>query len=169
MMMDAGPHKIEYVDISDLKPNPRNPNVHSEEQIERLAKIIKYQGWRLPIIVSRRSGYIVAGHGRLMAAHKLGLKEVPVSYQDFLSEDQEKAFLVSDNAIAAWAELDFSIINLELESFDPQFDLELLGLQDFDLDPAEKKIEEEKIKEDDDSVMCPSCGACFLASANKAQ
>lgn len=58
----------DLVSVVSLVPNPRNPNKHSDEQIKLLAKIIKYQGWRDPIVVSKRSGFITKGHGRLMAA-----------------------------------------------------------------------------------------------------
>lgn len=129
---------MEWIPIDDLKPNPKNPNHHSNEQVERLAHLIKYQGWRLPIIVSKQSGFIVSGHGRLAAAKKLNLKEVPVSYQDFVDEDQEYAFLVSDNSIAAWAELDLSMVNTDIGMLGPDFDLDLLGIENFVVEPAEK-------------------------------
>ena len=67
----------ELAKVDALKENPKNPNKHPDSQIELLAKNIKYLGWRHPITVSKRSGFIVAGHGRLMAAKKLGLKIVP--------------------------------------------------------------------------------------------
>ena len=71
----------QMVEIEKVIPNPRNPNKHSEKQIALLSKIIAAQGWRAPITVSTRSGFIVRGHGRLLAARKLGLAEVPVDYQ----------------------------------------------------------------------------------------
>lgn len=61
------------VDIEKLVGNPRNPNKHPQNQIELLAKIIKAQGWRNPTVVSKRSGFVVKGHGRLAAAQYLGL------------------------------------------------------------------------------------------------
>ncbi len=131
-------NEIVWVPISDVKPNPKNRNTHPVEQLKRLAELIKYQGWRLPIIVSKRSGLIVAGHGRLEAAKLLKCDTVPVHYQDFENEDQEYAFLVSDNAISAWSELDLAGINMDLGSFDPAFDLDLLGIKDFSLDAADK-------------------------------
>ena len=81
----------ELAKVDALKENPKNPNKHPDSQIELLAKNIKYLGWRHPITVSKRSGFIVAGHGRLMAAKKLGLKIVPVDYQDFNSDADEIA------------------------------------------------------------------------------
>ena len=74
-------------DISKVIENPKNPNKHSDNQINMLSKIIEFQGWRIPIVVSNRSGFIVRGHGRLMSARKLGLEKVPVSFQDYESDD----------------------------------------------------------------------------------
>src|ERR1035438_7368754 len=99
---------IVMVPISDLKPWPKNRNIHTTEQIDRLCDLITYQGWRQPIVVSNLNGFIAAGHGRLMAAKKLGLQKVPVMYQDFENEDQQYAFCVSDNAVASWAILDLA-------------------------------------------------------------
>jgi hypothetical protein len=132
---------IQLVPVDQLKPNPKNRNKHPESQIKRLAAIINYQGFRQPIIVSNNSGYVVVGHGRLEAARMLGIEEVPVSYQTFKSEDEEYAFAVSDNAIAEWSELDLSGINSDLGDFDPSFDLDMLGIMDFRLDPSERTVE----------------------------
>lgn len=138
---------IEQVLIDDLVGHPKNPNRHDKEQIERLAKLITYQGWRLPIIVSKQSGYIVSGHGRLEAAKSMGLNEVPVTYQDFADDEMEYAFLVSDNSIASWAELDLSSINTHVGELGPDFDIQLLGLDNFTIDVADKNIQ--KIEDDD--------------------
>ena len=128
----------ELVSIKELKPHPKNPNAHSDEQIARLGKILAYQGFRSPIVVSRNSGFIVAGHGRLLAAKEIGFKEVPVTYQDFADEDQEYAHLVADNAISEWSNLDLSQINLEVPSLGPDFDIDFLGIKDFEIEPADK-------------------------------
>lgn len=101
-------------------------------------KLIEYQGFRQPIIVSNRSGLVVAGHGRLEAAKKLGLAEVPVAFQDFEDDEQEYAFGISDNAIASWAELDLSGINMDLPDFGPDLNLDNLGIKDFVLEPFDK-------------------------------
>lgn len=70
------------VEVSELKPNPKNPNRHPGDQIELLAKVIEAQGWRQPVKVSTRSGYIVSGHGRYEAALFLGCP-VPIDLQDY--------------------------------------------------------------------------------------
>lgn len=126
------------VKIDELKPHHQNRNKHPADQIDRLAKIIQYQGIRAPIKVSRRSNLITAGHGRLEAFRRLKLKEVPVNYQDYETEEQEYADLQSDNAIASWAELDLSGINADIPNLGPDFDLDLLGIKDFVLEPADK-------------------------------
>ncbi len=123
------------VPINDLKPNPKNSNKHPPEQIERLAEILKYQGFRYPIKVSKQSGFITSGHGRLLAAQLNGWTEVPVNFQNYESEDQELADIVADNSIASWAELDLSMINNQLQDFSPDFNLDFLGLKDFVIDP----------------------------------
>ncbi len=125
-----------WADPNTLAANPGTPNVHSREQIAKLAELIKFQGWRHPIIVSNQSGMIAAGHGRLMAAELLGLKRVPVHYQDFDSYDQEYAFMVSDNAISEWSTLDLGKINAKLPDLELP-DVDLLGIQDFTVDPSE--------------------------------
>lgn len=82
----------ELVDVERLVLNPRNANKHPDKQIELLAKILKFQGWRHPVVVSKRSGFVVAGHGRIAAARLNGWTEVPVDYQDFENEAAEWAF-----------------------------------------------------------------------------
>lgn len=154
---------IEWVEISSVKPNPKNPNKHSEEQIKRLVKLIQYQGWRHPIIVSNQTGFIVAGHGRLSAAKELGLLKVPVHRQDFQTEEQEYAFLVSDNAIASWAELDLASINAEVPMLGPDFDIDVLGIKDFEVDANFSPGEEEDQGQLDEKspIECPACGHSF--------
>jgi len=154
--------KCEYQEMVDIetvlfKASPKNPNFHSKEQIKRLAKILEYQGWRSPIIISNRSGFITAGHGRLLAAQHSGQKQVPIDRQDYPSDEAEYAHIVSDNSIASWAELDLSMINTEFTDMGPDFDLELLGLKDFRVDP---KFDMEKDKEKKPK-KCPECGHEF--------
>lgn len=148
---------VKWVPVSDLVPNPRNPNKHSDSQVERLAKLIRYQGFRLPIIVSNLSGFIVAGHGRLEAAKRLGLTTVPVTTQDFEDETQEYAFLVSDNAIHEWSELNMKEIEDTVKGFG-EFDHELLGLisQPVDFDEPDEKSEPSEKQVD--LKTCPNCG-----------
>jgi len=118
----------ELLPIEQVVGNPRNPNRHPDSQIELLAKIIAAQGWRAPITVSTRSGFVVRGHGRLAAAQLLGLDVVPIDFQDYESEAAEYADLIADNRIAELAEVDVASLKDLLESIDTgEIDLELTG------------------------------------------
>jgi DNA modification methylase len=128
----------ELLPVKELRRNPKNPNIHSKEQIERLAQILEYQGWRYAIKVSRQSGFITSGHGRLEAAIHLGQSNVPVVFQDYDDEEHEYSDIVADNAIASWAELNLANINTEIGSLGPDFDIDLLGIKDFTLDISDK-------------------------------
>lgn len=152
---------ISLVPIESIKPRPDNRNKHSEEQIERLCKIIQYQGFRDPLIISNQSGLLVSGHGRHMAAQKLGMTHIPVVYQDFESEAQEYAAMVSENSIASWAELDLAGINTDLADLGPDFNIEMLAIQNFELDKLD--FEEPEPKSDPTNkeevlAQCPNCG-----------
>lgn len=115
--------------ITDVKPNPKNPNQHPPEQIKLLAAIIKRQGWRAPITVSTRSGYIVKGHGRLLAAQYMEAEYVPVDYQNYNTDEEEIADLIADNRLAELSEIDNAMLaELFAEiKLDPDFDISLTG------------------------------------------
>lgn len=111
------------VAVGDIKPNPKNPNQHPEEQIKMLAKIIAAQGWRAPVTVSTLSGLVVRGHGRLMAAKFAGLEFVPVDLQHYDSMDAELADLLADNKIAELSDIDNKLLadvfaDIDLDAID---------------------------------------------------
>lgn len=123
------------VKIEELIPHPKNPNTHPQSQIKILAQNIRYHGWRHPIIVSKQSGYIVAGHGRLEAAKELGVSIIPVEYQNFVSEDNELAVLVGDNRLAELSSLDLNGLQDIIDGFKASdFDTILAGFEPTDLD-----------------------------------
>lgn len=149
--------KVVWVDIGLINKNPNNTNKHPEKQIERLAKIINYQGFRNPLVIASKVGaektdILAAGEGRLLAAIQLGLSKVPVFYQEFQDWDQFNAYVTSDNAVALLAEIDFGMVNNLIGDFDPEFDLDLLGIENFKLDASEKE------KEPKPKSKCPHCG-----------
>lgn len=149
------------VNVSDLKRHPKNPNKHTKDQIERLAKILQYQGWRYPIKVSKQSGFITSGHARLEAAILNGWDQVPVSIQDYESEDQEFADLTSDNAISEWSQLDFYFINNHIENMSPDFDIDMLGIKNFTLDFSDKFNPDSSENLDQTVLKCKECGRSF--------
>lgn len=123
------------VKVEELIPHPKNPNTHPQNQIKILAQNIRYHGWRHPIVVSKLSGYIVAGHGRLEAARELGVSIVPVEYQDFATEDNELAVLVGDNRLAELSTLDLNGLQDIIDGFKASdFDTILAGFEPTDLD-----------------------------------
>ena len=154
------------VSPDELKPHPGNPNSHSEEQIRILKKIVSHHGWRWGVIVSNRSGYIVAGHARVLAAKRLKTM-VPVTHQDFSTEADEVAFMLADNRIQELSTMDMASVNAGLIALDSEMgvmDIEISGYTDahlvaianneqlFDEEGGEKKL-----------IMCPKCGHSFEA------
>lgn len=119
--------------------NPDNSNEHPEAQIEELVEQYKYQGVRHAIIISTRDGVMSAGECRYLAAKRVGMKSFPVDWQDFEDFDQQFAFVVADNAIAAMATLNLSKINSQLPKLDgATFQIPRLGIPDFQVDVADK-------------------------------
>jgi ParB-like chromosome segregation protein Spo0J len=145
--------------LSDLKESPFQRNKHSQEQIEQLAKIMRVEGITHPIHVTLNTDRICFGHGRKMAALLNGWTEFPVVYEEFDDEDQEYRMVQSDNGIAMQAELDLSAIHLDLANMGP-FDIDLLGIAGFVVEPADKydEIKEKELDENlETSNRCPSC------------
>jgi DNA modification methylase len=132
----------DLVSLTNLKPNPKNRNKHPKKQIERLAAIIQSQGQRSPIVVSRRSGYIVKGAGRLEAIKLLGWETAAVDYQDYDSEVQEYQDMIADNEIARYSEFQIEDFRKDLDDFTSRavfMDKDLFGLIDFDFSTKEEK------------------------------
>ena len=124
----------ELVNVKELKPNPKNPNKHNDRQISLLADIIRSTGWRQPITVSKRSGLMVKGHGRRLAAIQAGFTTVPVEYQEYNSEAEEHADLIADNRIAELAELDMERLVEMVENMEEtDVPVELTGFTAADL------------------------------------
>ena len=132
------------VPLEELVPNPRNPNTHTTQQVEWIAKVIQHRGWRSPIVVSTRSNFVVCGHGRLEAAAKLGLEGVPVDFQNFESEADEWAHMVADNALAEMSAMsDDDLIGLAKDISEQGMDIDLAGLDLNLLDEVPDKPEPE--------------------------
>lgn len=129
------------VDIERVVPNPRNPNKHPKNQIELLANIIKANGWRQPITVSTRSGFITKGHGRHQAAQLLGVKQVPVDYQHYDTEALEYADLIADNRLAELSDMDNTMLADLLQEIDTgEIDIALTGYTEENLEALIKAM-----------------------------
>jgi DNA modification methylase len=147
----------EMVALDKIISNPRNPNVHPHAQIELLATIIKEQGWRAPITVSKRSGHVVRGHGRLEAARHLGAREAPVDYQEYSSEESELADLIADNQIAELSHIDGqNLCGLIEDLAKTDLDIELTGFDSDGLDNILASFSSVNLEDDsEESVVDP--------------
>ncbi|WP_150225728.1 site-specific DNA-methyltransferase [Streptococcus constellatus] len=134
-------------DINDLIPYIRNARTHSESQIAQIAASIKEFGFLSPILIAE-DNTILAGHGRLAAARKLGLKQVPCVKESHLTETQRRAYIIADNKLSLNAGWDEDILAIELSELQgADFDLDLLG---FDESELASIFEDDKEVEDDD-------------------
>ena len=165
--------KITQKKVTELIPYVNNSRTHSDEQVAQIAASIKEFGWTNPILVDGTNG-IIAGHGRLLAARKLGYKEVPTIELTDLTETQKKAYIIADNRLALNAGWDNEMLTIELNDLLADgFALEMLGF-----DPTEMQTlinggpDFEPATEDDQSkldelepkwIACPHCGKEFDA------
>ena len=126
--------KITQKKVTELIPYVKNSRTHSDEQVAQIAASIKEFGWTNPILVDGSNG-IIAGHGRLMAARKLGYKDVPTIELADLTETQKKAYIIADNRLALNAGWDNEMLTIELnELLADGFALEMLGFDPKELD-----------------------------------
>jgi len=122
--------RVVYLNAADLIPYSNNSRIHTESQVLQVAASIKEFGFTNPILVDG-TGSIIAGHGRLLAAKKLGLKQVPTIILDGLTEAQKKAYVIADNQIAINADWDLNLLQVEVERLaELNFDIDLLGFSD---------------------------------------
>lgn len=126
--------QIQEVEVSKLIPYAKNSRTHDDAQVAQLAASIKEFGWTNPILVDGDKG-VIAGHGRLLAARKLGYDKVPVIELKHMTEAQKRAYVIADNKLALNAGWDNNFLALELQDLkDQDFDLTLLGFDDKELD-----------------------------------
>ena len=125
--------RVERRSVNDLIPYARNARTHSDEQVAQIAASIREWGWTTPVLVDE-SGGIIAGHGRVMAARKLGITEVPVMVAVGWSEQQKRAYVLADNKLALNAGWDMEMLALELGDLaGAGFDMNLTGFSEDEL------------------------------------
>lgn len=122
---------VELRPVTGLVPYKRNARVHGEAQVDQIAASIREFGWTNPLLIDGDGG-IIAGHGRLLAAHKLGLTEVPCIVLDHLSEVQKRALIVADNQIPLNATWDNALFSMELADIQA-IDANLISIVGFDI------------------------------------
>ncbi len=167
--------QITYSKTDDLIPYVKNSRLHDEAQVNLIAKSIDEFGFNNPILVDADGG-VVAGHGRLLAAKKLALDEVPTIVLGHLSEQEKRAYVIADNKLALNSKWDMPLLELELESLqidgmelgDLGFSADELAAMSFMKDEDITDIED--FPEIDDKVptvhKCPKCGYEWSGSSS---
>jgi ParB-like chromosome segregation protein Spo0J len=163
--------KIEHVEIESLIPYARNSRTHSDAQVAQIAASIKEFGFTNPVLIDQEGG-IIAGHGRVMAARKLKLAEVPCIRLGYLTDTQKRAYVIADNKLALNAGWDNEMLQVEFADLtELGFNLDLTGFSSDeinalklpDFDPATED-EQGKLDELDPKwICCPKCGSEFDA------
>jgi hypothetical protein len=126
--------KIERWPVAKLVPNARNARTHSDDQIAQLAASIQEWGWTIPVLVDEAGG-IIAGHGRVMAAHRLGIEDVPVMVAAGWSDAKKRAYMLADNKLTLNAEWDLERLAIEIaELRASDFDISLIGFSESEID-----------------------------------
>ena len=134
--------KIEYLETKDLIPYGKNSRTHTDFQVAQIAGSIREFGFTNPVLIDAENG-IIAGHGRVMAAGKLGLAKVPCIRLAHLTETQKRAYIIADNKLALNAGWDEEMLGLELADLrEEDFDLGLIGFSEdemgaFDVEEGE--------------------------------
>lgn len=119
--------KVERRKVADLVPYARNSRTHSDEQVAQIAASIREWGWTMPVLVDETGG-IIAGHGRIMAAQRLGIEDVPTMTATGWSEAKRRAYVIADNKLAINSAWDMDLLKIEMQEIDGLgFNLELTG------------------------------------------
>jgi len=157
--------RVEVVAREELIPYSNNPKEHPAEQVNKIASSIKNYGWDQPIVVDA-DGEIIKGHGRLQAAEKLGLEEVPVIWREDLSDAEARAARIADNKTAE-SPWDDDLLATEVDVLG-DFSNESLGFDDGEIDDLLGDMETpefDPVGEEDqpsldetDPIVCPECG-----------
>jgi ParB-like chromosome segregation protein Spo0J len=163
--------QIKEIEVSKLIPYANNSRTHDDAQVAQLAASIKEFGFRNPILVDGVG--IIAGHGRLLAARKLGLNKVPTIDCSDMTEIQKKAYIIADNKLALNSGWDSNLLSLELQELNTNgFNLEVLGFNAEELSSFMNDVNFDAATEDDQGkldelepkwVNCPHCGKEFDA------
>jgi site-specific DNA-methyltransferase (adenine-specific) len=142
--------KVERRNVADLIPYARNSRTHSAEQVSQIAASIKEWGWTVPVLIEADGG-LIAGHGRVLAAQKLGITDVPCMVAEGCTDAQKKAYIIADNKLALNAGWDDAMLKVELGELDDlDFDLSLTGFDEDELaaflvDPTEGLTDEDAV------------------------
>ena len=163
---------VKYRKVEDLIPYVNNSRKHSDEQVAQISASIKEFGWTNPILIDGTNS-IIAGHGRLMAARKLKMDEVPTIELDHLTDTQRKALVIADNKLALNADWDNTLLTIELDDLlKDGFALDILGFNEQEIKTIMSDVNFDAGSEEDQGkldqldpkwICCPHCGKEFDA------
>lgn len=163
---------VKYRKVEDLIPYINNSRKHSDEQVAQISASIKEFGWTNPILIDGTNS-IIAGHGRLMAARKLKMDEVPTIELDHLTDTQRKALVIADNKLALNADWDNTLLTIELdELLKDGFAIDILGFNEQEIKTIMQEVNFDAGSEEDQGkldqldpkwICCPNCGKEFDA------
>lgn len=129
--------EMQEVSLDLLRPYEKNAKVHGEKQLDQLANSIKEFGFLSPCLVERGTYNLIAGHGRVEAARRLGMETVPCVFVEDISEEQRRAYILADNKLTELGGWDYETVDAELkELYEAGFDISLTGFE-LDLDKME--------------------------------
>ena len=158
------------VPVADLIPYVNNSRTHDDKQVDQIAASIREFGFTNPILIDEHHS-IIAGHGRLQAARKLKLTEVPCIVLEGLTEAQKKAYVIADNKLALNAGWDLDLLRVEIEALQElDFDVSLIGfdadelqqiIAEINFDPATEEDQGKLDQLDPKWIDCPHCGKEF--------
>ena len=152
---------IEMMNVADLTPYVNNARTHSDAQIMQIASSILEFGFTNPILIDGDKG-IIAGHGRLLAAKKLGMSEVPTAMLDYLSPEQKRAYIIADNKLAELAGWDEKLLAQELADLrDMDVDLDIIGFNEQELEDLLATLDGEDTTEE--AIPDPARKSCKQA------
>jgi len=159
---------IEQIDIKRLTPYARNSRTHSDIQVSQIAASIKEFGFTNPVLIDEDND-IIAGHGRVLAAKKLGLDSVPCIRLSHLSEIQQRAYVIADNQLALNSGWNFDMLSVEIDELnDNKYDISLIGFTTEQLaeiigspdEPVNNELKADEKKKE--TCICPKCHFEFV-------
>ena len=159
---------IEQIDLKKLIPYARNSRTHSDIQVSQIAASIREFGFTNPVLITDECD-IIAGHGRVLAAKKLGMDTIPCIKLDYLTDTQRRAYIIADNQMSINSGWDFDMLAVEIDELnDAKFDVSLLSFTNEQLaeligSPEEPVDNELKADEKDkETCICPKCHFEFV-------
>lgn len=158
--------QVEYVSTDELQEYKNNSKLHPSSQIDQIASSIEEFGFNSPILAWHNDDgepEIVAGHGRLMAARKLGMEELPVVFLDHMDEEHRRAYILVDNQLTMNSGFDFGILQGELEAI-TNINMDNFGFVEVDMPDIDDLFVDDNSADDEEegeqpkTIKCPHCG-----------